>query len=240
MTAVFIHGNPDTYRVWDAVRAGIGDAPSLALELPRFGCPVPAGFTATKEAYVAWIIHELERHPDPVDLVGHDWGSLLTQRVASLRPDLVRTWASGGATLRTVRVWHDLAKIWQTPGAGEDWMAKMDAPAIAAHLIGRGFTPDFARQTAERMDALMKDCILKLYRSAVDVAAEWESGLANIKSPGLILWGEQDPFSRADSRGPSDASRERVIAFPDCGHWWQIERPLETAAALVEHWKTAA
>ena len=52
----------------------------------------------------------------PVDLVGHDWGSLLVQRVVSLRPDLIRTWACGNGPVDTEYVWHDMAQQWQTPG----------------------------------------------------------------------------------------------------------------------------
>jgi hypothetical protein len=92
MTAVFVHGVPDTYRVWDRVRAQLTRKDVVALALPGFDNPAPAGFTSTKEAYADWIIQQLETIGTPVDLVGHDWGCMLTTRVASIRPDLVRTW----------------------------------------------------------------------------------------------------------------------------------------------------
>lgn len=240
MTAVFIHGNPDTYRVWDLVRARIGDVRSVALGLPGFGSPIPLEFTATKEDYVEWVIAQLETHPAPVHLVGHDWGSLFTQRVASVRPNLVRSWAGGGATVRTIKVWHRLAKIWQTPGAGEAWMADTDAGSIASGLIQQGVPPDYARGAIGRMDALMKDCILKLYRSALDVGTEWESELAKITSPGLIMWGELDPLRKAGSASAVlDEPNARTLVLAGCGHWWPIERPSDAAAALIEHWTAA-
>jgi len=43
MTAVFVNGNPDTYHVWDFVCRLLPDHDSVALSLPGFGCPVPAG-----------------------------------------------------------------------------------------------------------------------------------------------------------------------------------------------------
>lgn len=237
-TAVLLHGNPDTYRVWDDVRVRLGDVPCVALNLPGFGCPIPEGFNATKEEYVDWVIAQLRRQPGPVHLVGHDWGSLLTQRVAAIRPDLVRSWAGGGATVRTFKGWHDLARIWQTPGAGEAWMASLDVDAMAAVLVQRGVPSDYARNAADRMDALMKECILKLYRSALEVGTEWEDDLAHITSPGLILWGELDPLRRAGSIDAScDESSARTLVFAGCGHWWPIQRPSETAAALLDHWR---
>lgn len=241
MIAVFIHGNPDTFHVWDGVRDRIGDVRSVALALPGFGCPTPEGFAATKEEYVDWIVAQLEAQSEPVHLVGHDWGSLLVQRVASVRPALVKSWAGGGGTVRAVKVWHDLAKIWQTPGQGEAWMAEMDAEAVTALLTQRGLPRDVAQGTAGRMDTTMRDCILKLYRSAVDVGAEWEPGLSGIQAPGLILWGELDPIRRPGSaEAVADAATARVTRFAGCGHWWPLERPAETAAALLQHWQSVA
>jgi len=241
MTAVFVHGNPDTYHVWDLVRDRIGDVPSVALSLPGFGCPIPDGFTATKEEYVAWLIAALEHQPEPVDLVGHDWGCLLTMRVASLRPELIRSWAAGSGPVSSAYVWHALAKIWQTPGDGEAWMDKLNPTAFAASLVGNGVPPELAHNTARRIDPLMKGCILRLYRSAINVGAEWEPGLAKIKSPGLVLWGERDqscPVAFADRLGHA-AHAARVITFAGCGHWWQVTRPNETADVLLDHWQRA-
>ncbi|MET7782149.1 alpha/beta fold hydrolase [Streptomyces mirabilis] len=131
MPAVFVHGVPDTHHVWDNVRDHLTHTDVLALALPGFGSPVPQGFTATKEGYVEWIIARLEDIGSPVDLVGHDRGCALTARAASLRPDLVRTWAGGDASISGAVEWHDLGKIWQTPDVGEQWMAPL--PRVLGH-----------------------------------------------------------------------------------------------------------
>jgi pimeloyl-ACP methyl ester carboxylesterase len=110
MTAILVHGVPDTYRVWDGVRKHLGRSDVKALALPGFGVPLPAGFQASKEAYVDWITGELEKEDGPVDLVGHDWGCILVARVASLRPDLVRTWAGGDGPVSAAYVWHPWAR----------------------------------------------------------------------------------------------------------------------------------
>src|SRR5439155_3332039 len=77
---VFVHGVPETAEMWDKMRAEI-DGDSIAVSLPGFGCERPAGFPATKDAYADWLIGELEKTGEPVDLVGHDWGAGLTYRV---------------------------------------------------------------------------------------------------------------------------------------------------------------
>ncbi len=84
MPAVFIHGVPDTYEVWNRLRAKLSRTDVIALALPGFGSPLPKGFRATKEEYVDWIIGQIEQQGEPVDLVGHDWGCIWVARIASL------------------------------------------------------------------------------------------------------------------------------------------------------------
>ncbi len=240
MPAVFIHGVPDTYRVWDQVFDHLPGHTLTALALPGFGTPIPEGFTATKEQYVAWIILQLEALGTPVDLVGHDWGCIFAVRVASLRPDLVRTWAAGSGPVSHDYQWHELAKVWQTPVAGERWMAEMDPPRFSHLLEQLGVPANLSSQAAGRVDGTMKDCILRLYRSAVHVGGEWEAGLAEITAPGLVFWGKDDiacPIHYADALALGTRA-SRVLKL-DCAHWTPLARPAEIAAALERHWSSA-
>ena len=238
MPTVFVHGVADTYHVWNQVRHQLPRTETAALALPGFGSPLPEGFTATKEEYVDWVIAQLEQQAEPVDLVGHDWGCLLTVRVASLRPDLVRTWAAGDGPVSAVYDWHPLAKIWQTPDVGEQWMADLAPEDLSHQLQGLGVPAALATASAGRVDPLMKDCILRLYRSAVTVGREWEPELANVTSPGLVFWGISDqacPVEFADRLGRE--TRAAQVIKLDSGHWTPLERPQEIAQALQQHWK---
>jgi pimeloyl-ACP methyl ester carboxylesterase len=235
---VFVHGVPDTHRVWQPVLDRVHRADAVTLSLPGFGTALPPHFGATKEEYVEWLIASLEILPQPIDLVGHDWGSLLVVRVASTRPGLVRSWAGGAAPVSGDYEWHSAARAWQTPGVGENAIAALDESAARRFLVGSGVPDAQAAETARHIDPVMKDCILRLYRSAKNVFAEWEADLAAIRAPGLVLWGENDPFAEprfADDMGRLTRAR-RVVRLADCGHWWQCQRPDETAAALLRHW----
>src|SRR4030095_5226671 len=177
MPVVLVHGVPDTHRLWDKLRSFLSRRDVLTPSLPGFGCGVPAGFAATREAYVDWLVGELERIAEPVDLVGHDWGSLLVQRVVSLRPDLVRTWACGDGPVDVEYVWHDLAQQWQTPGVGEQIMAAFTPEALEEGLAGAGIPREMARETARYVDEPEKQARLCLYRSAVHVGGAWQRGV---------------------------------------------------------------
>jgi pimeloyl-ACP methyl ester carboxylesterase len=122
MTAVFVHGVPEIGALWSGVRSHV-DGDTLAVDLPGFGTPRPAGFGATKDEYAQWLADELRGLEGPVDLVGHDWGAGLVLRVVTAHDVPVRSWAVDvAAVFHPDYVWHDIAKVWQTPRLGEERM----------------------------------------------------------------------------------------------------------------------
>jgi pimeloyl-ACP methyl ester carboxylesterase len=199
---------------------------------------MPEGFQATCDEYAAWLIEDIARLATPVDLVGHDWGGLLALRVASLRPDLVRTLATGSGPVDLEYRWHDTAVIWQTPGAGEQLMTMFGGEIAIQSLVASGVSREYATRAVARIDERMKDAILRLYRSAVDVSARWEPDLGSIRCPALVVWPIDDPF--VDRRfGVRLAERLRAdLLEVDGGHWWPIQHPAQMAAALEKLWAT--
>ena len=245
MSVLFIHGVPDTHRLWGDVLAHLPEGEYACPNLPGFGAPRPEGFSATMDAYAAWLEGELERActsaGGPVHLVGHDWGGLLVQRVAGLHPDKIASWAAGGVAIDEDYVWHEIAQVWQTPGEGEALMEIMDEDAFAAALEDARVPPEPAREMARHGDDAMKACILSLYRSAVTIGADWADALPGLaQSPGLVLWGEHDPYASVPvGRRLAERTGAHFHLFEGAGHWWPYERPAEVASLLVNHWKAA-
>ena len=141
MTAVFVHGVPETPAVWSGLLAALDRPDSAALWLPGFDGVRPEGFGATMDEYVAWLVAQLEALDDPADLVGHDWGGGFVVRVVSTRPELVRSWVTDAAGVGDPEFeWHDLARIWQAPQAGEDfWEQQLAVPAQQRAGVFQGF-----------------------------------------------------------------------------------------------------
>jgi pimeloyl-ACP methyl ester carboxylesterase len=92
VTLVFVHGNPETAAIWDALVAVLDEPEVVRLSPPGFGAPVPPGWHATPIAYRDWLVQQLEAIGTPVDLVGHDWGGAHAIGVAMTRPDMLRSW----------------------------------------------------------------------------------------------------------------------------------------------------
>jgi pimeloyl-ACP methyl ester carboxylesterase len=243
MPAVLVHGVPETPAVWDALRSHLRRDDVIALQLPGFGCPRPAGFGATKEEYVAWLVGELEQiaAQGPIDLVGHDWGGGFVVRLVSTRADLVRSWVCDAAGLGDVNFeWHDFAKIWQTPGEGEEFYAQnLAIPADERGAVFEmfGVPHDAAIALGRPLDQTMADCILALYRSALDVGKEWAPDFHDIAPPGRILIPSDDAFLAADlSRNSAQRTGASITELDGVGHWWMLQDPARGAAVLEEFW----
>jgi pimeloyl-ACP methyl ester carboxylesterase len=245
MTVLFIHGVPDTHRLWADVLTALPDGDHVCPDLPGFGCALPEGFTAAMDAYADWLAVELdaacEASGGPVHLVGHDWGGLLVQRVAGLHPGKVKTWTAGGVAIDEEYVWHDIAQVWQTPGEGEALMEIMDEAAFAAALQDARVPAAKAADTAAFGDETMKAAILDLYRSATRIGSDWGDALPGLtQSPGLVIWGAHDPYaSAAVGEKLAERTGAHFHCFDDCGHWWPYERSEKTAALLSSHWEQA-
>jgi len=239
VTVALVHGVPETTVVWEPLVGELGHEDVACLPLPGFGTPLPDGFEPTMDAYAAWLADELARLGD-VDLVGHDWGALLSLRVLADRPANVRSWAVDAGDLGEDFRWHDLALVWQTPGEGEAFMDGLLAAPIeerAALLVASGVPAEGAHPMAACFDATMAAAILGLYRSATEIGTTWDAGLDAIEAPGLVLASGRDPF-RAPGRAERLARRTgaQLVELPDAGHWWMLEDPGAAAAALSQFW----
>jgi pimeloyl-ACP methyl ester carboxylesterase len=231
--AVFVHGVPDTAAMWSPLLAELARTDIVTLSLPGFGTPLPDGFGATKEEYVDWIAAQVAALGEPVDLVGHDWGSLLTQRVALTRPELLRSFTLSNGAVTERFAWHDIALQWQTPEVGEQLMDSFTGDALAPGLASAGHPR--AEHAAADIDETMKRCILALYRSATDLPADW-SPTGPSPRPALVLWGKDDPVGPpASGRRFAAATGARMVLL-DGGHWAILERPQEAAAELHSFW----
>jgi pimeloyl-ACP methyl ester carboxylesterase len=249
MTLVLVHGNPETSAIWDPLRAELGRSDVVALSPPGFGAPVPDGWGATSDEYVAWLIGQVEALDGPIDLVGHDWGGGHVERLAASRPDLIRSWVTDIAgTADPDYVWHDMAQIWQKPGEGEAFVEAMRAmsPADrAAGFVAAGMTEAAATACAQAAASPeMGRCILALYRSAAQPKmTEWGNELAAAEHrPCLVIIATEDHYTGGEALARRSAERfgAQVAVLEGLGHWWMLQDPAAGAAALTAFLDTLA
>ncbi len=234
---VLLHGVPETAAIWEPLRAEL-TVESTALALPGFGCPRPDGFSATKDEYLAWLAAELASFPEPVHLVGHDWGAALTYGIATRHGELLASWITDGLSgVHPDYVWHDFAQTWLTPGEGEafwDRLLTSELANRAAIFELSGVGHDDAVALAGAQDTVMAGCILDLYRSAnPNIAATWGVEAERAYAPGLILPCGDDPFDTLEmTEVMADMVGAGVHPVAGLGHWWMLQAPAEMARTI--------
>jgi pimeloyl-ACP methyl ester carboxylesterase len=246
MTVVLVHGNPETDAIWGPLVDALGRDDVVRLSPPGFGAPLPDEFPATYLAYRDWLEDELQRFDGPVDLVGHDWGGGHVVTAMMHRPELVRSWASDVVGLFDPDyVWHDLAQVWQTPGAGEELVNTLlggTQQDRAERLAAFGIPMDIATSIAAEQGPDMGRAILLLYRSAAQPAmAEAGRALQNAAArPGLSLLATEDQYLGPAElrRRAADRAGARTEVLDGLGHWWMVQDPARGAAALTGFWES--
>ena len=239
---LFLHGVPDTPSMWDPLvsELGLGKDDYYAPAMPGFVGPAPRDFGSTKEDYVDWYIAEIEKAhalTGPVDLVGHDWGAIITIRAASLRPDLVRTWCVANALPHPDYKWHSMARMWQTPIVGELITAITRKEQLCKALHAQGIPADLASKEASHWTPHMKKAILRLYRSAKTAGTDWWPETKNLPDRGMVFWGVDDPYVPVEIANKfCAATGAKLLKQEKTGHWSIIERADVLAAALKDHW----
>lgn len=249
MAAILVHGNPETPVIWSHLVEEL-EGCTLTPGLPGFGCPSPAGWAATMDDYATWLVGEVEAEfvrSGPVDLVGHDWGGILVPRVATLRPDLLRSWVSDAiGALHERHHWHDLAQVWRTPGEGEAFFERQlahPAAEVAAAYESSGMPASVSTTLVEAVDPEFARCVLALYRSAGNPALRtWGEELeAATLPPGMYLHATADPFSGKGVVAGEMAARVGAATgeLEDQGHWWMLSAAPAAAALLEDFWRSA-
>ncbi|QLL08949.1 alpha/beta fold hydrolase [Mycobacterium vicinigordonae] len=248
MTVAFVHGNPETEAIWGPLIAALGRDDVVTLSPPGFGAPLPEDFPATFVAYRDWLEGELERIGEPIDLVGHDWGGGHVMNVVMHRPELVRSWVSDVVGIFDHDyVWHDLAQVWQTPGAGEELVDTMMGGSVedwVAQTAELGIPADIAATMGQAHGPQMGRAILAVYRSAAQPAMaqaglDLESAAAR---PGLSILATEDFYVGSEEIRQRAAARAgaRTEVLPGLGHWWMLQDPDRGAAVLTRFWETLA
>ncbi|MEO0983205.1 MAG: alpha/beta hydrolase [Pseudomonadota bacterium] len=249
MTVVLVHGVPDTPFMWTPLveALGLSDGEYRTPSLPGFEHPAPQGFSATKEAYASWLVGEIQeavaKTGSPVDIVGHDWGSLLVTRAVCMRPDLVRTWTASNALIDPDYRGHRMARLWATPLIGELVMWASQSRDFTEALEAAGLPKEIAQHEARHWTKDMRSNILRLYRSArgLRFGGPWVDELEKLPERGLIIWGENDPYvDLSVAERFSNRWNTPLKVIHGTGHWGLIERPEEAAGYLKAHWKHGA
>jgi pimeloyl-ACP methyl ester carboxylesterase len=234
---VFVHGNPDSARDWDALLASTGRfGRAVAFDMPGYGRADDRrglDYSTTGAArFIGRVVEELGIRR--VHLVGHDFGGIwgLQWAVGDLAALRSVTLLDSGALIGAIP--HPTALTFSTPLAGEAFMAATNRAGFRAVIEAQNPLPDpFLDRLYDDYDRATRCAILHYYRS-VDSADALGRAQAPILRradlPALVVWGQRDPYTPvALARRQTQAfPHARIEILPKVGHWPQVEAPAQT------------
>lgn len=236
---LFLHGNPDTHRVWDGVVERMrAQHRCITPDLPGFGrSKAPPDFDCSLANQGAWVAALLDGLGlARVHLVVHDVGGPYGLAFAAKNPDRLGSLTIFNTNFFPDYRWHFWARVWRTRVLGELSMAIANRPLFVREM--RRGSPSMTREYASAAyDEFGRDArrmVLRWYRAMdPEVHRGWDQELlaATAATPKQVLWGDRDPFlpsTTADRYGT-----DRVTHFPDHGHWVMVEDPDASAAAIA-------
>lgn len=235
---LFLHGNPDSADMWDAVMARLPEGYRyIAPDMPGFGrSNTPRDFDYSLENRGQWVADLLnaQKITEPVFIVAHDHGGPFGITFAIGRPQQVRGVVLMNTFYNREYVWHPMGKIWRTPVLGEIFAylqvlpvlfplvyayMKWGSPKITAgHIWGlyKYFRPQAMRH------------MIRLYRaSGSEVFAGMDSKWLDFirEKPVKILWGDRDRYLPAKLIKGMQSAGADVTHYPEYGHWLAVENP---------------
>lgn len=236
---VFVHGTATARSVWRETVDALGDGVrSIVYDRRAYGAsgaPEPYGGTTVGEQAddLAGLIEALGAAP--ARLCGHELGALACLDLLQRRPSLVST-----------AVLIEPSTLWLTP-VGTDAVGDMrEAVARAAREDGAGGAvrayleaaggPDVtALLGPERTEASLEHP--RAFAADLAAAASWAATrreIRAIETPVTLITGTASPRVRQDAtRALAELLPNARVLEHEGGHFAQLERPAEVAAALV-------
>jgi haloalkane dehalogenase len=242
-----IHGWPQSSYMWRHLLPALAAAGhrAMAPDLAGFGDspPDPPGtFVRHVEA-----LERFRRRVglDRVVLVVHDTGGLIGLRWACDHPDAVCGLVITNTGFFPGHEWIPIARTMRTPIQGEALMDSLSRDAFAT-LLAEASSEFDERALDEYWKAFStpegRRGMLELYRSFdLDELAPYQSKLAALEVPTLILWGQQDEFIPLDfaSRFARQIPTAKLVWLEGVRHFLFDDEPERCAREVVDFLRQA-
>jgi haloalkane dehalogenase len=239
--ALCIHGWLQSSYMWRHLLPALASAGhrALAPDLPGFGDspPDPPG---TFERHVE-AVERFRRQVglDRVVLFVHDTGGLIGLRWACDHPDAVRGLVITNTGFFPDHEWIEIAKTMRTPIQGEALVDSLSREGFATLL--EEASSEFDERALDEYWKVFSTVgrrrgMLELYRSfGSDELEPYQSKLAALEVPTLILWGQQDEYVPVDyaSRFGREILGSKLVLLEGVRHFLFEDEPKRCAEEVI-------
>ncbi|WP_149829391.1 alpha/beta fold hydrolase [Streptomyces tailanensis] len=258
--ALFVHGLGGSSQNWSSLMPLLDEhVAGEAVDLPGFGdSPPPDDGNYSVTAHARAVIRHLDAaERGPVHLFGNSLGGAVTTRVASLRPDLVRTLTLVSPALPELRVQRTAVPtgLLALPGVAglftrftRGWSAEQRVRGVMALCYGdpARVTEEAFRNAVEEMERRLQlpyfwDALTRSARGLVDAYtlggqhSLWRQA-ERVLAPTLLVYGRRDQLVsyRMAQRAARTFRDSRLVTLPEAGHVAMMEYPEAVAGAFRE------
>ncbi|MFE7512483.1 alpha/beta fold hydrolase [Streptomyces sp. NPDC057540] len=246
---LLLHGFPDSRALWRHQVPALNDAgfTTVAPSLRGFGASERpgGGVEAHHPAKHVGDVIELLAYLgiDRFHVVGHDWGSGVTQGIAGSLPDRVMS-----ATLMSVgniaaifgagweqrqRLWH--VSMFQHEGLAEEWLSRDDF-ANLRDMLGEHPDREAVLEPLRAPGALT--AALNIYRAGLPIEVQLAAPTAPppLSVPVMGVWSTGDRFlteRQMTDTGAHVTGPWRYERVEDAGHWLPLDQPDQVNELLL-------
>ena len=233
---LFLHGIPDSGRVWDGVATRLATHyRCLAPDLPGFGASAPwqalTRLADLRDAMAA-IVATLPL-PERFTLAVHDVGGVYGLAWAVEQPERLHRLVILNTSVFPDRRWHWGARLLRIPLVGETAMRLLSRRGFRMEMrraSNRNLTDTVMDGTFDGFGPVARNTALTLYRRQTagffrDLPDDVRALTAKV--PTLVIWGQSDPYLPAAFAHRFGARDVRLQ--PALGHWPHQEAPDQVA-----------
>lgn len=251
-TLVLVHGFRGDHHGLELLAQGLLDYRVLIPDLPGFGRsePIPAA-EHNVSTYAAWLAKFLEfTVQEPIHLVGHSFGSIVSSYLTATRPDLVQRLTLINPICEPAldgeqKLMSRLAEMYYAAGALLP--GPLGFSLLKSHIITRLSSEFMMKNSNAELRNFIngqhaayfgafssRDAVLQAYRASISsTAAEFTPV---ITAPVQMIVAEEDDLGSMDGQRSMFAAlqRGRCDVIPEVGHLIHYETPLRAAALIAD------
>lgn len=236
---VLVHGFMGGSDQWEPQSSLNAAVPLITVDLPGFGRNADLAPINTIPGFARWVLEELTgRGVGKFHLLGHSMGGMVVQemvRQAPERVDKLILYSTGAAGLLPGR-FEPIETSMQR--AKEDGAMATARRISATWFLGREEAPAYPACAA------IAECSSpEAIQAGLEAMRDWsgENALMTIRSPTLVIWGDQDRtyrWSQIETLWKSIPDSSLAVV-PGCAHAVHLEEP-ELFNQLVERFVAGA
>lgn len=251
-TLVLVHGFRGDHHGLELLAQGLLDYRVLIPDLPGFGRsePIPAA-EHNVSTYAAWLAEFLEfTVQEPIHLVGHSFGSIVSSYLTATRPDLVQRLTLINPICEPAldgdqKLMSRLAEMYYAAGA--ILPGPLGFSLLKSHIITRLSSEFMMKNSNAELRNFIngqhaayfgafssRDAVLQAYRASISsTAAEFTPV---ITAPVQMIVAEEDDLGSMEGQRSMFAAlqRGRCDVIPEVGHLIHYETPLRAAALIAD------